>query len=318
MAQSLQFLNEYGLLAVALVVLVEQLGAPVPALPMLFLAGAATAGDASRMVATLAAATAASLVADSLWFAAGRYRGRQVLSLLCRISLSPDSCVRQSEVSFARRGVATLVIAKFVPGLSTLAPPLAGALGMETRSFLLFNGAGTALWAGSGLFAGVLFHAQVDEMLALAARFGRYALGGVVVLLAVYVFLRLLRRWRQKRRDARIPRVLPGDLASALERGDSVVIVDVRAPLPGVSDAGKIPGARVVDLGGLASPRKASGLPPELADLPEGVTLVTYCACPNDASAAKAAHLLQQRGFGVQVLRGGYGAWTEAGLPLEP
>jgi membrane protein DedA with SNARE-associated domain len=143
--------SQHGLLALFFGVLVEQLGAPIPALPFLLLAGVAAADNGVFAVQALAVATLASMIADSVWFYAGRRFGHRVLALLCRISISPDTCVRQSELSFARRGIATLVVAKFVPGLSILTPPLAGAMGMRVSSFVIFNIAGTLLWAGSGI-----------------------------------------------------------------------------------------------------------------------------------------------------------------------
>lgn len=197
----------HGLLAVFAGVLVEQLGAPVPAVPFLLLAGAAAAADGVFAVKALAAAAVASMLADTLWFYAGRRFGRRVLSLLCRISLSPDSCVRQSELSFARRGIATLVIAKFVPGLSTLAPPLAGALGMRAGAFAVFNLAGTLLWAGSGIAGGLLFHGQIRHLLAALSELGNLALAVVAGLLALYVLGRAWRRWQLTRALARLPRV---------------------------------------------------------------------------------------------------------------
>lgn len=189
----LALFDQHALAVVFFGVLIEQAGAPLPALPILLLAGAQGVADGVFAVQALVLATLASLAADGVWFGAGRRWGRAILSLLCRVSISPDSCVRQSEVSFSRRGVATLVIAKFVPGLSTLAPPLAGALGLSWRNFLLFNLAGTALWAGSGLAAGMVFHGQIDALLGLLERLGNVALPAVAAAVALYVAARL---WR--------------------------------------------------------------------------------------------------------------------------
>lgn len=185
---------QYGLLALFVCVLVEQLGAPVPALPFLLLAGVASASNDVFAVMALAVATLASMLADSLWFFAGRRFGRRVLALLCRISISPDSCVRQSELSFARRGVATLVVAKFVPSLSTLAPPLAGALGMRTVSFAVFNLAGCVLWAGSGIAGGLLFHSQIEALLKNLSDLGSTAMMIGACILGLYIAGRAWRR----------------------------------------------------------------------------------------------------------------------------
>lgn len=298
-----------ALLAVFFGVLVEQLGAPLPALPFLLLAGVAAAGDGVFAVKALLAATLASTIADSLWFFAGRHYGRRVLALLCRISISPDSCVRQSEVSFARRGVATLVVAKFVPGLSTLAPPLAGALGMRAGAFMLFNLAGTALWAGGGIAGGLLFHDQIERLLERLSDLGGVALGAVATLLALYLALRAWRRWGRARALARLPRVQPAELADLIARGAALVIVDVRAAALHDAHGERIPGARHIELAGIA---QAS-----TDDWPETAEIVTYCACPNDVSALQAAQLLNQRGFRVRALAGGIDGWSAAGYALE-
>lgn len=309
MADIASLFAQHGLLAVFVGVLVEQLGAPLPALPFLLLAGAAAAGDSVFAVEALGVAALAAMLADSLWFLAGRRFGRRVLALLCRISLSPDSCVRQSESSFARRGVATLVVAKFVPGLSTLAPPLAGALGMGASSFAVFNLAGTALWAGSGIAGGVLFHGQIGSLLGYLDHLGSIALTVIAGLLGLYVAWRAWWRWHLARAQARLPRVRPAELAELIARGAAALVVDVRAaPLQPALDK-RIPGARHIELGTIDT------IP--FLDWPADARIVTYCACPNDASAAKAAHLLTRRGFDAHVLHGGIDAWTEAGYPLE-
>jgi membrane protein DedA with SNARE-associated domain/rhodanese-related sulfurtransferase len=300
---------QYGLLALFVGVLVEQLGAPVPALPFLLLAGVAAASDGVFAVKAVAVATLASMLADTLWFLAGRRYGRRVLALLCRISISPDSCVRQSELSFARRGVATLVVAKFVPGLSTLAPPLAGALGMRTASFAVFNLAGTVLWAGSGIAGGLLFHHQIERLLQKLGDLGSLALVLVAGVLGLYVAWRLWRRWRLSRAMKRLPRVRPDELAALIAEGVALVIVDVRATAIAPAIDQRLPGARHVELATIASV--------SLDDWPQGAEIITYCACPNDVSALKAAHLLTKRGLSVRVLRGGIDGWTGAGYPLH-
>lgn len=300
---------QYGLLAVFVVVLVKQLGAPLPAMPVLLLAGAAAANDGVFAVKALVVATLASLLADFVWFLAGRHFGRRVLTLLCRISISPDSCVRKNELSFARRGMATLVIAKFVPGLATLAPPLAGALGMRAQSFAIFDSAGAALWAGSGIAGGLLFHNQIRYLLEAMSDLGRVAVWAVVALVALYVAWRVWRRWREARSHARMARVRPDELAEMIRQGIAPVIVDVRAAGPGLPLRERIPGARHIDLATVET------VP--IADWPADAQIITYCDCPNDASASKAAHLLAKRGLGARVLAGGLGGWVRAGYALE-
>lgn len=300
---------QHGLLAVFGVVLVKQLGAPLPAMPILLLAGAAAADDGVFAAKALLAATVASMLADFLWFYAGRVFGRKVLALLCRISISPDSCVRKNELSFARRGVATLVIAKFVPGLGTLAPPLAGAVGLSAQSFAIFNGAGAALWAGSGIAGGLIFHSQIRHLLESLSDLGRMAVWLVVALVALYVAWRVVRRWLELRLHARIPKLRPDQLAEMMDQGAELLILDVRANGPDLPLRERLPGARNIDLAAIAM------VPP--AEWPERVPIVTYCDCPNDASATRAAALLVKRGLAVRVLSGGVAGWLEAGYPLE-
>lgn len=304
-----ELFTHHGLLAVALAVLLEQLGAPLPSTPVLLLAGVEAATRESFGSRAFLAATTAALLANSLWFWAGRRLGRRVLSALCMISISPDSCVRQNEASFARRGVLTLVIAKFVPGLSILAPPLAGALGMSARRFLGWNLLGSALWAGVAIGVGRVFHAQIDGVLRAMSRLGSVALVIALAALAGYLGWRLWRRAVVKRELRRFERVAPADVAHWLQTRQDVVLVDVRAAAPGVPPMPRLPGARHLDLGALGDAA--------LADWPLAAEFVTYCACPNDASAVKAAQWLKQHGREARVLRGGIEAWTEAGFTLE-
>ena len=301
--------SQHGLLALFFGVLVEQLGAPIPALPFLLLAGVASADNGVFAVQALAVATLASMIADSVWFYAGRRFGHRVLALLCRISISPDTCVRQSELSFARRGIATLVVAKFVPGLSILTPPLAGAMGMRVSSFVLFNIAGTLLWAGSGIAGGLLFHNQVGQLLAYLSQLGDTAMLLVACGVALYIVIRIWRRLRVKRSVASLPRVAPAQLADLLERGEELVIVDVRVSLAADAQRTHIQGARHIELSGIETA--------PVDTWPASAKIITYCSCPNDASALKAAYLLGQRGIAASVLHGGIDAWIDAGYPVE-
>lgn len=299
----------HGLVAVVLAVLLEQLGAPLPSTPVLLLAGVESAAHEGFGPRAFLAATLAALLANGLWFWAGRRLGRRVLATLCRISISPDSCVRQNEASFARRGVATLVLAKFVPGLSILAPPLAGALGMSARRFVGWNLLGSALWAGAVIGAGWAFHAQINALLSGLSRLGGAALALAGIALLAYIGWRLRRRALVRRELERFERLGPVEAAALLGAGGDVVFVDVRACSPEMPLQSRIPGARHLDLGALDNGA--------LAGLPQGAEFITYCACPNDASAVRAALWLKRQGREARVLRGGIEAWILAGLALE-
>jgi membrane protein DedA with SNARE-associated domain/rhodanese-related sulfurtransferase len=303
------FDGRFGLATVFVVVLLQQLGAPIPASPVLVLAGAKAIDDPLQGVYALALAVAASGIGSVPWFYAGRRHGYRVLKLLCRITLSPDSCVRQTESGFDRYGIASLVVAKFIPGVARVAAPLAGALRIQLVPFLIYSGAGAALWAGSGLVLGLVFHRQIDWLLGRLAELGGL---GVIVLagvLAIYVAFRFLDRWRFLR-ALRSARIGVKELYEMIAKGDDPVILDVRSAAHRRIDARSIPGARAVD------PDRVEEM---LLTIPAGREVIVYCACPNEASAFKVALLLRKRGIHkVRPLAGGIDAWVDAGLNIEP
>ena len=231
-----------------------------------------------------------------------------MLRLLCRLSLSPDSCVRQTETTFERRGAAALVIAKFVPGLSTVAPPVAGALGLSLPMFLLFDGIGAALYFGGGLLLGLVFHTQVDWALNQLSYLGMGALLVIGTLLALYIAYRWWDRMRFVK-SFRTARIAVAELSAMMERGDDPLVLDVRSRAHRQLDARRIPGARAVDLDDLEA---------TLEEVPRDREVIVYCACPNEVTAVKVALALRDRGFlRVRPLAGGVEAWVEAGLQVE-
>ena len=303
-----ELFREYGLASVFVVVLLEQIGAPIPALPVLLLAGAAATQDPLYGLYALVLAMVASTLGDLAWYAAGRRYGHRVLKTLCRVSLSPDSCVRQTENTFERRGAATLIVAKFLPGLSTVAPPVAGALGLRPGTFLIFNGAGAALWAGVGILAGLLFHGQIDWLLERTSELGGPALVIVAALLAAYIGWKWWERHRFLK-SLEAARISVDELYAMMGRGEKLVILDVRSKTHRDLHGLRIPGALPFDLD--AIDHVASGISPDHE-------VIVYCACPNDASAVNVAGILRRRGFKrVRPLAGGIDAWTAAGLGLE-
>ena len=302
------FFAEYGLLLVFSVVLLEQLGMPIPALPVLMFAGARSIGDPLYGVAALAVAILACMIGDLAWYMAGRRYGHRVLKLLCRVSLSPDSCVRQTESVFERRGVATLVIAKFVPGLATVAPPVAGALGLRPASFLVFNGAGAALYCGTGVVLGLVFHDQIGWLLDLIGAMGARAMAVLAVLLALYVAW----RWWDRHRFIKsldTGRISVEELSRMIQAGEEPIVLDVRSRTHRELDGRRIPGAIHVDLDALEE---------TLEGIPRDRDVVVYCACPNEVTAVKVAMQLRARGIRkVRPLLGGIDAWVLAGFEIE-
>src|SRR5512137_1488830 len=165
MTQLIDLLREYGLGLVFMNVLGLQAGLPVPAYPTLIVAGALMLQDAASVLRVLGTGIAAALIADTLWYVAGRRFGTRVLRTLCRISLSPDSCVRQTESIFDRFGSASMLFAKFVPGFASVATAMAGVIRMPFWKFAIFDGLGAALWVGAGLGLGRLFRDAIGEVL---------------------------------------------------------------------------------------------------------------------------------------------------------
>jgi membrane protein DedA with SNARE-associated domain/rhodanese-related sulfurtransferase len=299
-------LHQYGVLLVFANVLLQQLGVPVPTLPTLVVAGALSVTGTISAPAALVAATVASLLADTVWYAAGIRYGRPVLTTLCRISLSPDSCVRQSEDRLARWGAWALVIGKFLPGLSTVAPPVAGLVGVPPRTFALASTAAAALYFGLALALGAVFHDEVSLVLEAAARHAGLAALAVAALLVVYVAYRWLRRWQFARR-LHIARVSVDELRRRIEAGAAPAILDVRSAVAREREDG-IPGAVAATVDELQTAMRG---------IAAGQEIVVYCSCPNEASAALVARRLIEAGFtNVRPLAGGLDAWIAAGLPL--
>ncbi len=229
MARLIHYIIQYGIPLIFLNVFLEQLGAPVPAIPTLIVAGALSRENRISSTHVLIAAVMASLIADWVWFVIGRLYGYRVLRLLCRVSLSPDSCVRDTEQRFERWGLKSLLIAKFIPGFSTVAPPLAGAGKRSTAAFLLYDGIGAILWAGSAVALGRAFHHAIGRVLVALENLGWWA----VIVLTFAVVLVALFKWTQRRgfyKQLRTARVTAHEVKLMLDRGETPLIVDARNP----------------------------------------------------------------------------------------
>ncbi len=261
-------LSRYGVSLVFANVLVTQLGVPLPAIPTMMLAGGLAASGHLSVLQAFSAALIATLIADLVWYAAGRRYGHRVLALLCRMSLSPQSCVRQTERVFLRWGVGSLVIAKFVPGLATVAPPLAGAIRLKPATFALFDGIGGALWAGGSMLAGWLLSGQIDTLLAWLAQMGGLALAALVAALAVYMAVKWFERYRFLS-QLRAARIAVQDLYGMIERGEDPLILDVRTEAALAADRRRIPHAMLVD------PDAPDAF---LVGLPRDRDIVVYCS----------------------------------------
>lgn len=292
-----QWQHDSGML-VFINVLLQQLGLPLPSVPTMMLA-ASRASGMTALSWMLLAAVLASLLADWVWYQAGRLFGYRVLALLCKLSINPSSCVNQTEARFSKWGVWSLVLGKFIPGFSTVAPPVAGALGMARSSFFVASAIGAALWASLALAAGYALQAQIATALALLAQHGVRLIAILLALIGVWIGWKFWRKYRFERL-ARMRHLSAEEVLAALSSPRPPYIIDLRSPSL-VAETGRIPQAHLTDYDNF---RQA------LPDIASDYPIVTICACPQDAGAVHVAHALQQLGYSeAHPLRGGFEAW---------
>lgn len=301
-------LIDYRILVITANVLANQMGLPVPVLPTLIVGGALAAQGTISATQVFIGAVIACVLADSVWFVAGRVYGNGVMKLLCRISLTPDSCVSETQSRFERWGSNALIVAKFVPGLSLIAPPLAGATRMAWWRFLVYSTLGAAAWIGVALLGGMLFRRQIEELLPRVADFGAAALGVFAVLLLMYAGY----KWWQRVRFysvLRMSQIEVRDLFELMATPPPPLVVDVRSPTAVQLEPRRIPGAVHIPL---------TDVQQHLRDLPRDRDIISYCTCPNEASAAQVAKILMDNGFKrVRPLHGGLDAWIAAGYTVD-
>jgi membrane protein DedA with SNARE-associated domain/rhodanese-related sulfurtransferase len=298
----------YGLWFVFLSVLATQLGLPLPAYPTLMLAAALLIPGVHSFGAILAAAVAATLLADLGWYTAGRTLGRRVLASLCRVSLSPDSCVRQTESIYDRFGAPSLLVAKFIPGFGAVATAMAGTLKTSLLSFLFFDALGAIAWTSIGLGIGRLFRNAITSAFDLLNELGH--IGGAILVVGLALIV-VFKWWERQRllRTLRMARISVEELHDLIETGKMPIVFDVRTEAA-QREQGRIPGARSINEAALAR---------QLDGLPRTGEVVVYCACPSEASAARIAKIIMNHGFArVRPLAGGIDEWVERGYALEP
>jgi membrane protein DedA with SNARE-associated domain/rhodanese-related sulfurtransferase len=306
----LTLLQHHGLWVVFLNVLLLQLGLPVPAYPTLVVVGALTVTGPLHPVPVLLVAVLACLVADGVWYRAGQRHGRKVLRVMCRLSLSPDSCVRQTERIYERWGAPSLAVAKFIPGFAAVATSMAGLVRTPLRSFVLFDTLGALLWSGFALLLGRVFHRAIDDALGALAAAGRWGLILLASAVLLSVTVKAVQRYQLIRR-LRMTRIGVDELQALLSAGERPLIVDVRSPSS--QRGGRIPGALWIDSHAFQASLTAHQLHERTDE-----EVIVYCACPNEASAAAVAKRLMQAGFArVRPLGGGIEAWTARGFATE-
>ena len=248
-------------------ILAVQSGLPLPADPLLLVMGALVGDHRYSLLICLTAVVAASLIGDSVWYELGRHRGRSILGLLCKLSLEPDTCVRKTETAFGKRGASTLLFAKFVPGMSLVAMPLAGMIRMPRWRFLLTDAAGSGLWALTYLLAGFILHRQVDALVEFLGLLGQRALLIVLLLVAIYLAGKYLQRWLFFR-QLRIDRISPESLSDLLDAGKQFTIVDLRHPSEIDRNGYKLPGALVI---------RPDELRSRAHEIPREFEIILYC-----------------------------------------
>lgn len=257
----------YGLPLVFANVFLEQIGLPIPAVPTLIVAGALSVDKGVDAWNVLAVAVIASVLADSIWYALGRKLGLRVLKTLCRVSLSPDSCVRQTASAFERWGMPSLLVAKFIPGFSTVAPPLAGAIARRPAAFLFYDAGGALAWAGAAILIGRIFHRAIDRALEVLAGFGANALLVLGAALALFIAF----KWWQRRRFLRMlrmARISVDELYGLLQKDGGPLVLDVRTPAARSADRRRIPGATTLEF---------SEIEAKAPSLPANREIVLYC-----------------------------------------
>ena len=300
-----QFLFRHGYTIVFAGVLAEQLGLPFPSGSLLLAEGALLGTHRMNAAAIVGTAMIASLISDSVWYSLGRRRGGTILGEACGISLDPDTCVSQMHEVYSRYGANALLFCKFVPGLGTLGPPMAGMVGLTPWKFLSLDTGGAFIWAGNYVLIGWLFRAQLEVLTARMAQFGAWfgALFGLA--LAAYVIAKFIQR-RRIYRTLMIAKITPGELKRRMDARENLVILDVRTP--DERREGRIPGSIQFEQDKLSSilPRVAQG------------EVILYSSSPNEAEDARAALQLKRQGVRrVRPLEGGFKVWHSLGLPVE-
>ncbi|UXH77789.1 VTT domain-containing protein [Roseateles amylovorans] len=297
----IELLIQHDFLLVFLVTLAARIGAPLPAAPLLVVAGGLAAAGRLSGFSLVSAAVLANVLGDAIWFIAGRTHGHRVLRTLCRVSLSPDVCVRQSESLIARWGGSSLLAAKFLPGISVVAAPMAGALGMGWRRFIAYDAMAGLVWTLCFLGLGLVFSDQIQEVLDALANAGKLAIGTLGVALMMVVAWRFWRRRRMARLQGGIERISVEDAAALMDQDMAPQFIDVRSETGRLADPRLLPGALTIPLPKLAA---------AASELPQDRLLVLYCNCPNEISAVTGARQLLDRGLPrVLALEGGLDAW---------
>jgi membrane protein DedA with SNARE-associated domain/rhodanese-related sulfurtransferase len=297
----------YSILFVA--VLGRQLCLPIPAPLFLLSAGALAAAGQLSPGGILALAVLGCLIADLVWFEAGRLRGRRALRLLCALAPDPSHCIRHSGRIFSKWGLPILLIAKFVPGLDGVTPPLAGMSRTPRATFLTWDAGGSLLWSGAYVGAGFVFARELDKVVRYASAFASLLLLVLGVPLLVFFLWRLVQLMRIARK-LRLLVITPQQLKTRLDSGEKIGVLDLLRFEDDPRGASVIPGAVRVDPLEMRRTKRLVA--------PKDLDIVLYCASKNRFVSARVAAVLRKQGHQrIRVLEGGLDAWKALGFPLS-
>ena len=306
MSATVEFLVHYGYLLLFAWVLAEQLGLPLPSAPILLAAGALAGRHRMNLELVIVLPIVTVVICDSFWYELGRLKGMTVLQWLCRVSLEPDSCVRRTQDRFERNGPWELVVAKFVPGMSAVASPLAGITRMPLQRFALFDGLGAVLWVVGYIGTGYIFSGDLEDVASHLAFLGHGLFAIFLAGLLLYVGWKYFNRWRFLRK-LRIDRISPEELYRRMNAREDIVVVDLRHTLEFEAEPQTIPGAVHMDTAELE----------EAVDvIPRDRDIILFCSCPNEATAAQMALRLRYLGITrIRPLAEGLAGWRARGFP---
>ena len=307
MPESLEFVVQYGYLILFVWVMVEMLGVPIPSAPLMLVAGSLTATHRLSLPLVILSVVAGCIAGDTVWYFLGKRYGGAMVRLVCRLSLESSTCVRRTEDYFTKHGLKALLVAKFIPGLTTLAAPIAGQSKVPYRSFLMYDFMGSLIWTLALTLSGRFF-GDVVKLDPVALPWVRNSFGALFVLAVIGFVLYRVMRQQAFLRELRTSRLEPEELKRLLDDGESVYIVDLRHPLDYLPDPRVLPGAvRYTSASLLANS----------ANIPRDRDIILYCTCPSEATAAKTAMSIRKLGIQrVRPLRGGFDGWKNLGFPL--
>jgi membrane protein DedA with SNARE-associated domain/rhodanese-related sulfurtransferase len=301
-------LPQHGYAMLSLAVFLETIGFPFPAALALLLAGGASARGTLDLSTCFVLALIAMILGDTIRFVLGRYTGWWLLGILCRLSLNRDGCILRAADSFHRRGRALLVFAKFVPGINSIAPPMAGSMNMRAMQFLRLDGLGALLYTSAYLALGFVFSDMLEAITHSYQTFSRVLSWIVALAIVGYAGTQIWIWWSSVRSLGMVPLVEPAEAARKVAH-ENAVIYDVRSHGYYDPKATRVRGSIRLDPNALRQMK---------LEIPVDRQIYLYCTCTGEATSARVANELLSKGVRVAVIRGGLRSWKRAGLPLEP